>query len=78
MDIIFGAKDLGRAIGYKYPHNYENGHVIQQYLPDKLKNKIYYEPKSTSKSEQQFKTIYDNLRNKNKKTMNQLAIINDF
>ncbi|MEX6365946.1 replication-associated recombination protein A [Staphylococcus haemolyticus] len=59
-----GAKDLGRAIGYKYPHNYENGHVIQQYLPDKLKNKIYYEPKSTSKSEQQFKTIYDNLRNK--------------
>ena len=71
-----GAKDLGRAIGYKYPHNYENGHVIQQYLPDKLKNKIYYEPKSTSKSEQQFKTIYDNLRNK--KTMNQLAIINDF
>ena len=73
-----GAKDLGRAIGYKYPHNYENGHVIQQYLPDKLKNKIYYEPKSTSKSEQQFKTIYDNLRNKNKKTMNQLAIINDF
>ena len=73
-----GAKDLGRAIGYKYPHNYENGHVIQQYLPDKLKNKIYYEPKSTSKSEQQFKTIYDNLRNKIKKTMNQLAIINDF
>ena len=32
-----GAKDLGRAIGYKYPHNYENGHVVQQYLPDKLK-----------------------------------------
>lgn len=60
-----GAKDLGRAIGYKYPHNYENGYVIQQYLPDKLKNKIYYEPKTTSKSEQQFKTIYDNLRNKN-------------
>ena len=45
----YRAKDLGRAIGYKYPHNYENGHVIQQYLPDKLKNKIYYEPKSTSK-----------------------------
>ena len=40
MDIIFGAKDLGRAIGYKYPHNYENGHVIQQYLPDKLKIKF--------------------------------------
>ncbi|WP_182739058.1 replication-associated recombination protein A [Staphylococcus borealis] len=58
-----GAKALGRATGYKYPHNYENGHVVQQYLPDKLKDKIYYQPKTTSKSEQQFKTIYDNLRN---------------
>ncbi|RTX87644.1 replication-associated recombination protein A [Staphylococcus pragensis] len=59
-----GAKELGRAIGYKYPHNYDNGYVVQQYLPDKLKNKIYYEPKTTSKSEQQFKAVYDNLRNK--------------
>lgn len=58
-----GAKELGRSIGYKYPHNYDNGYVVQQYLPDKLKNKIYYEPKTTSKSEQQFKTIYENLRN---------------
>lgn len=32
-----GAKKLGRAIGYKYPHNYDNGYVAQQYLPDKLK-----------------------------------------
>lgn len=59
-----GAKELDRAIGYKYPHNYENGHVVQQYLPDILKNRIYYEPKTTSKSEQQFKTIYENLLNK--------------
>lgn len=59
-----GAKELGRAIGYKYPHDYENGHVVQQYLPNNLKDKIYYEPKTTSKSEQQFKMVYDNLRNK--------------
>lgn len=59
-----GAKELGRAIGYKYPHDYENGHVVQQYLPSNLKGKIYYEPKPTSKSEQQFKMVYDNLRNK--------------
>ena len=59
-----GAKDLGRAIGYKYPHNYENGHVVQQYLQDKLKNRIYNEPKTTSKSEQQFKDVYENLLNK--------------
>ncbi|PTH36657.1 recombinase RarA, partial [Staphylococcus agnetis] len=37
-----GAKDLGHAIGYKYPHNYENGYVKQQYLPDLLKRKQYY------------------------------------
>lgn len=60
-----GAKDLGRSIGYKYPHDYENGYIKQQYLPDALKNKIYYEPKTTSKSEQQFKIVYDNLNYKN-------------
>ncbi|WAG31544.1 replication-associated recombination protein A [Staphylococcus chromogenes] len=58
-----GAKELGRATGYKYPHNYENGYVAQQYLPDKLKNKRYYQPKLTSKAEQQFKAVYDNLKN---------------
>lgn len=57
-----GAKDLGHAIGYKYPHNYENGYVKQQYLPDLLKRKQYYQPKTTSKSEQQFKAVYDNLK----------------
>ncbi|MEB8126739.1 replication-associated recombination protein A [Staphylococcus succinus] len=57
-----GAKELGRAIGYKYPHSYDNGFVAQQYLPDKLKNKIYYEPKTTSKSEQQFKAVYENIK----------------
>ena len=56
-----GAKELGKAIGYKYPHNYENGFISQQYLPDKLKNKIYYTPKMTSKTEQQFKTIFENI-----------------
>ena len=27
---------------YLYPHNYKNNYVKQQYLPDKIKNKIYY------------------------------------
>nr|WP_245336602.1 replication-associated recombination protein A [Staphylococcus sp. GDY8P29P] len=56
-----GAKELGRAIGYKYPHNHDNGFIPQQYLPDKLKNKIYYTPKTTSKTEQQLKSIFDNI-----------------
>ncbi|WJP97008.1 replication-associated recombination protein A [Macrococcus bovicus] len=62
-----GAKDLGNATGYLYPHNYEGGYVQQQYLPDKLKNKTYYEPRETSKSEQQFKQIYDNIVRQKKK-----------
>ena len=37
----------GKAQGakYKYPHDYPSGYVEQQYLPDALKDKIYYVPK---------------------------------
>ncbi|MEG0293688.1 replication-associated recombination protein A [Enterococcus sp.] len=47
-----GASDLGRGIGYQYPHNFEIGWVQQQYLPDKLKHARYYLPKKTGKYEQ--------------------------
>ena len=46
-----GAKDLGRGVGYKYPHSHEGAWVEQQYLPDSLKHAKYYEPKPTSKFE---------------------------
>ncbi len=36
---------------YKYPHDYKNGYVKQQYLPDELLGKVYYEPKDTSSYE---------------------------
>ncbi len=39
-----GAEKLGHGKGYKYPHNYENNYVSQQYLPDNIKNKKYYTP----------------------------------
>ena len=39
MVTIKEQKDLGRSIGYKYPHDYENGYIKQQYLPDALKIK---------------------------------------
>ncbi|MCR2820499.1 replication-associated recombination protein A [Lederbergia panacisoli] len=56
-----GAKALGRGIDYKYPHDYENGWVKQQYLPDKLKNKQYYKPKQTGKFEQALASIYEKI-----------------
>ena len=39
-----GMEDLGYSVGYKYPHDYPNHIVKQQYLPDAVKNKKYYEP----------------------------------
>ena len=46
---------------YKYPHNYKNAVVKQQYLPDKLIGKKYYIPKETSKCEQSLKAVYESL-----------------
>jgi len=46
---------------YKYPHDYPNSWVKQQYLPDNLKNKKYYIPKSTSKYEISLKNVYENI-----------------
>lgn len=45
---------------YKYPHDYKGAYVKQQYLPDKLKNKKYYQPKDIG-YEKQVKEIYDRL-----------------
>ncbi len=36
-----GAGQLGHGEGYKYAHDYEGGHVEQQYLPEERR---YYEP----------------------------------
>lgn len=38
-----GASALGRGVAYNYPHNYPNHYIKQQYLPDNLINKKYYE-----------------------------------
>ena len=45
---------------YKYPHNYKNDYVKQQYLPDKLLDKVYYHPKD-NKNERILKEIIDKL-----------------
>jgi len=39
-----GAKTLGHGIGYKYPHDYDNNWVEQQYLPSNMLNKRFYQP----------------------------------
>lgn len=38
-----GEGDIKKGQNYLYPHDYPNHYVKQQYLPDNIKNKIYYE-----------------------------------
>lgn len=38
-----GSAELGH-VGYKYAHDYPNHYVDQQYLPDALVDKVFYEP----------------------------------
>src|SRR5688572_1945357 len=37
-------RDFGHGRGYMYPHDYEGADVDQQYLPDRLADRRYYEP----------------------------------
>jgi putative ATPase len=39
-----GAKRLGHGKGYRYPHDDDLGVVRQQYLPDELVGRTYYDP----------------------------------
>ena len=39
-----GAKTFGHGVGYKYPHDFKNHFVKQQYLPDEKISARYYEP----------------------------------
>lgn len=37
-------RGLGYGEGYRYPHNYQDAIVEQDYLPESLRGKVYYEP----------------------------------
>lgn len=52
------------SIDYKYPHDYSNNWVKQQYLPDNIKDRKYFKPKANSKYEQSLKQVYENLEKK--------------
>lgn len=47
---------------YLYPHDYPNSWVKQEYMPNNLKGKIYYHPKS-NKVEQNLNKIHEEMRN---------------
>jgi len=56
-----GAKTLGRGLGYQYAHAFPNHYVKQQYLPDQLKDKRYYEY-GDNKAEQAARRYWEELK----------------
>ena len=58
-----GAKNLGRGIEYKYPHDYPNNYIDQQYLPDSIKDKRYYIP-GKNKNETAYSNYWENIKNR--------------
>lgn len=60
-----GAKKLGHAIGYQYPHDF-GGYVRQQYLPDALTGRTYYSF-GQNKTEQAAKAYREKLLEQTKK-----------
>ena len=56
-----GAKALGNATGYQYPHDDPRGVLRQQYLPDDLVEAVYYRP-TTHGHERTIRSRLDTLR----------------
>ena len=55
-----GAEKLGR-VGYKYPHDYPNNYVEQEYMPENLKGRTYYHP-GNNKYENAIKDYWDKIK----------------
>ncbi|OQX77506.1 MAG: AAA family ATPase [Bacteroidetes bacterium 4484_249] len=45
-------KEIGYGKGYKYAHEYENNFTEQEFLPDKIKGKIIYEPGNNAREKE--------------------------
>ncbi|MDD6023763.1 MAG: replication-associated recombination protein A [Oscillospiraceae bacterium] len=58
-----GAKELGRGLTYQYPHAAPNHYVPQQYLPDAIADRRYYEY-GQNKIEQAAKSYWDLIKGK--------------
>ena len=58
-----GSEKLGHGTGYKYAHMFPDHWVKQQYLPDKIKNDVYYEY-GDNKTEQAAKAYWDKIKKK--------------
>ena len=55
-----GEDNQNKGQFYLYPHDYDNHYVPQQYLPDALKDRVYYEY-GDNKNEQAFKAYWNKI-----------------
>ena len=46
-------KDLGYGDNYKYAHNYENNFTQAEFMPEDIKNSVFYVPGNNKREEQQ-------------------------
>ncbi|MBQ7061246.1 MAG: replication-associated recombination protein A [Clostridia bacterium] len=60
-----GAEKLGHGVGYKYPHDYPNHEVEQEYMPPSVRDREYYVP-SEMGTEGRIKARHDAKKNKDK------------
>ena len=58
-----GAAKLGHGVGYDYPHDHPEGWAPQQYLPDELGDRRYYQP-SDHGFEQEIRTRMERRTNR--------------
>ena len=56
-----GSKDLNHGDNYKYPHNYENNYIEQDYLPEEYRNIELYDPDGQGR-EKKIRAFLDNLK----------------
>lgn len=59
-----GSQKLGRGLTYVYPHDYPGHWYPQQYLPDRIKEQVYYEF-GENKTEQAAKAYWSRIKGEN-------------
>ena len=60
-----GEDNPNKGQHYRYPHDYPNHYTPQQYLPDLIKDSVYYHY-GDNKTEQAFKAYWDSVKKKTK------------
>lgn len=58
-----GSQELGHGVCYKYPHSYPNHYIKQQYLPDNIHDRKYYEF-GDNKTESAAEEYWNRIKNK--------------